>query len=128
MNTVTVSFGTDKLDQIVRIGKHQLFADEPVDLGGGDLGPSPFEYLAAALGTCTTITLKMYATRKNWPLENAIVNVTVDRNTKEMNIERKIQLVGALSEEQLSRLMEIANSCPVHKALHNKINITTVAV
>jgi putative redox protein len=102
-----------------------LVADEPIAEGGEDAGPSPFEYLAAGLASCTAITLRMYAQRKNWPLENAEVQVSVERSSDSTRFARQIDLIGPLLPEQRQRLLEIANHCPVHKALSGKIEITT---
>jgi len=90
----------------VKNGRHHLFADEPLSFGSADIGPSPFEYLCASLGSCTAITLRMYAGRKNWDIENISVTVTHSlRKTAD----------------------EIANKCPVHKMLeHGNIIETTL--
>jgi putative redox protein len=116
-------------------GHHALVADEPESVGGTDAGPTPYDYLLAALGSCTGMTLRMYADRKDWPLEEAVVRLshekvhaddcehcdaetgTVDR------IMREIELAGPLSEEQRDRLLEIANKCPVHRTLHDEIDV-----
>jgi len=102
---------------------HTLIADEPFDMQGDDKGARPGELLAAALISCTNITLKMYAQRKHWPLEK--VETTVDLNTKDATIERHITLYGPLDEEQKKRMMVIADKCPVHKLLANGITINT---
>lgn len=102
----------------IEAGTHQLIADEPVPLGGKDLGTTPYELLKAALASCTSITLRMYADRKKWPLENAIVTIRHSRDAHKNSVfERDIQLVGELDDEQRQRLMEIADRCPVHKTL-----------
>ncbi len=96
-----------------------------VKLGGANSGPSPHELLAAALGACTGITLKMYAQRKAWPLSNAIVSVDINRANQIEQFERTIELIGNLDAEQRARLLEIANKCPVHLALAGQIQIST---
>lgn len=119
----------------VRSGTHTLLADEPESVGGSDAGPDPYKLLLAGLGACTGITLRMYADRKEWPLEEAVVRLThrkmhandcedcestsgrIDR------IERVIELSGDLSETQRARMMEIADKCPVHRTLHNEIHV-----
>lgn len=124
----------------VRAGDHSLLADEPLQVGGANLGPTPYDLLNASLGACTSMTLRMYADRKKWPLEEAIVHLKHDRvygedcqvcdDPKSMldQISREVELVGPLSAEQRQRLMEIANRCPVHKTLLSNITIYTSEV
>jgi len=128
MNPVKVKYEQGKLRQEVYVGRHHLIADEPVEDGGEDLGPSPFDFLGAALATCTAITLRMYAQHKSWPLENAEITVTTRREKDGTYLSRKIQLVGNLDQTQRTRLMDIANHCPVHKTLTGKIEIQTELV
>lgn len=98
-------------------GGHPLQADEPAELGGSDQGPTPDELLAAALGACTAITLKMYARRKGWPLEGVDVDLEVIEQDGTRSIRRRVKPRGPLSPEQRERLGQIANACPVHKML-----------
>ena len=124
----------------VVIGSHRLRADEPRDAGGDDTGPSPYGYLAAALGACTSMTLRVYADRKQWPLERVSVTVAHDRihaadceecETKTGKIDRfdrTLRLLGPLSAEQRQRLIEIADRCPVHQTLHGPVQVRTRAV
>ena len=126
--------------QEIEIGPHRLKGDEPVAFGGTDTGPSPYDFLLAALGTCTSITISLYARRKGWPLESVTVSLhhskihaadCADCETKVGKIdriEREIQLTGSLTSEQRSKLMEIADRCPVHQTLTSEINIKTRAV
>ncbi|MGB0387612.1 MAG: alpha/beta fold hydrolase [Ardenticatenaceae bacterium] len=116
---------------------HHMIADEAIRLGGMNLGPDPFDYLMAALGACTTITLRMYADRKGWPLEGAIIRLEHDRikaeecdecKTKKGRVDkfdRVIELIGPLDEAQRKRLLQIANKCPVHRAFHSEILVHT---
>lgn len=108
-----------------------LISDEPIDKGGKDLGFSPKELLTAALAACTTITLRMYADHKQWDLKEVNIEVELRRdendNTKTI-ITRKMEFIGNLDEEQRTRLIQIANSCPVHKILANPIELITAVV
>ncbi len=132
---VVYEAGTGRFAQIVDDGRHRLRADEPENFGGDDTGPSPYAYLAAALGACTSMTMRMYADRKQWPVERIAVRVRhrkvhvedceecEEKDGKIDQLERELQIDGDLSEEQRARLMEIADRCPVHKTLehHNQI-------
>jgi putative redox protein len=105
----------------IAIGDHRLTADEPVGAGGLNTGPDPYEYLLAGLGACTAMTLRLYATRKGWPLEHVEVRVRhVERVTggalKDL-FEREIRLSGALETDQRARLLDIADRCPVSRTL-----------
>lgn len=116
---------------------HQWIADEPTNVGGANAGPDPYEHLLASVGTCTAMTLRMYAQRKQWPLDNAEITLRhsrehqsdcegCDENPMKLDIiERDITLHGDLSEEQKARLMAIADKCPVHRTLTGNLDIRT---
>lgn len=112
----------------ISAGNHTIIADEPLDLGGKDKGFNPMELLTSALSACTLATLKMYMDRKKWVSEKINVEIHLDNNreTKTTNIKRTIRFENHnLTDEQIKRLHQIAEACPVHKALTGKINIDT---
>lgn len=122
--TVTVVASHEgRLTQAVRAGNHIWRADEPKSVGGDDLGPSPTDLLLAALGTCTAMTLRMYADRKGWALANVEVMLRFGRTEAASVIVRDIVLDGDLDEAQRRRLLEIAERCPVHRTLTGEIKI-----
>ncbi len=104
-----------------------VIADEPVEKGGKDTGFSPKELLAAALAACTSATVRMYADRKQWPLDEATIDVDLvqDEKGSKTVINRKIHFVGNLDEEQKKRLLAVANACPVHKILSSPVELNT---
>ena len=109
-NTVRVSIGRDHYRTEIAVGNHQLVADEPEDLGGTNQGPVATDLLLSSLGTCTVITLRMYADRKEWPLEGVEVKLSLDKKTEDgkstTHIQRVIELRGNLDENQKKRLMQ----------------------
>ncbi|OUR86854.1 osmotically inducible protein C [Gammaproteobacteria bacterium 42_54_T18] len=129
-----------KFQQEVFTDHHHWFADEPTKVGGQNTGPDPYEHLLAALGTCTAMTIRLYANHKKIPLEHVEVSLSHERNYLEdadnaaeqgSQIEaliRKVQLIGPLSDSEKARLMEIAERCPVHRTLHNNPQVVTTLV
>lgn len=107
-------------------GAKQVVADEPEELGGTNEGPAPGEFLLISLASCTAITIRMYADRKKWPVEKITVEVDFEKIDNKTVFKRELQLEGDLTEEQRTRLLQIANACPVHKTLTNPIEIQTV--
>lgn len=126
--------------QNVQIGPHQLTADEPVSYGGTDSGPSPYDLILAALGSCTSMTIGLYARKRRWPVEKITVSLSHskihakdcdDCETKDGRIDRiemEIHLDGKLTDEQRAKLMEVAGKCPIHQTLTSEINIKTRAI
>ncbi|MGV9803877.1 OsmC family protein [Mycobacterium sp. NPDC003449] len=136
--TVTET-GAGTYTQEVSAGRHRLTADEPQPVGD-DSGPNPYDLVLAGLGACTSMTVRMYANRKGWPLERVRVTLRHSRihakdcadceTTKGMldQIDRDIELTGDLDDSQRQRLMDIAERCPVHQTLTSEVHITTTAV
>jgi putative redox protein len=135
--TVTVTeTGTGTYTQQITAGHHQLVADEPRPIGD-DAGPTPYDLLLAALGACTSMTLRMYADRKGWPLERVRVTLRHSRiHAKDCadcetsvgfvdQIDRDIELTGDLDDSQLQRLLYMADRCPVHQTLTSEVHVTT---
>lgn len=123
--------------QRITVGGHELFADEPADIGGADTGPGPYDLLLAALGACTSITVRMYAERKGWPLRHITVQLrhrrihaedcaACDAKTGRIDhIDRELRFDGELTGEQRAALLHIAGRCPVHGTLHSEVDIST---
>lgn len=134
---VTVRITPDGYTSQVSAGEHELLADEPASVGGADKGPSPYELLLASLGACTTMTLRMYADRKGWPLPTVTVELNHYRvHAKDCEdcesdegmisrIDRRLTIEGDFTDEQRRRLVEIAEKCPVHKTLTGEVKIDT---
>lgn len=128
MTTVRVVSNDSRYGQDVTIRQFQLAADEPPTLGGDDLGPTPFEWTLTGLGACKAITLKMYAERKGWHLEQVVVDLTYESHDGAAMITAHLTLTGDLNDEQRERLREISDRCPVHKLLTNPVQIQTQLV
>jgi putative redox protein len=126
-----------RLAQDVAVGRHRLRADEPRNLGGDDTGPTPYGLLLSALGACTTMTLQLYAKRKQWPLEGVEVRLHHEkvhardcedcetRVGKIDRIDRELVIQGPLDDAQRTRLLEMADRCPVHRTLHAEVKVRT---
>jgi putative redox protein len=121
----TASIASTHYSVKLQDGRHEFSADEPKDIGGGDTGPAPDELLEAALASCTAITLRMYADRKNWPVAEIDVTVSVERIENKTVFTRSIQINGGIDEIQRQRLLEIAKACPVSKSLLGEIEINS---
>jgi uncharacterized OsmC-like protein len=135
--TVTVT-ETGTYTQQITAGRHRLVSDEPRPIGD-DAGPTPYDLLLAGLGACTSMTVRMYANRKGWPLEQVRVTLRHSRIHAEDcaecetergwidHIDRDVELTGDLDDTQRQRLMHIAERCPVHQTLTSEVDITTSA-
>ena len=126
-NNVIVQIGASDYTTQVSIGKHILVADEPVELGGTDLGPTPLSMLLSSLGTCKAITMRMYANQKNWPLEGILLSLSAEIKKEGIHqqtfITCAIELKGDLDDMQKERIYKIADRCPIQKILSNPIHI-----
>lgn len=132
--------GKGKFVENITIGAHKLIADEPKANGGNDLGPSPYDFILAGLGTCTCMTLRVYAEFKKIPLKKVMVKLAYSKiyaddckncesaHSMIDHIDRAIALEGELTPQQKTKLLEIANKCPVHRSLTGKTTISTELV
>lgn len=137
---VVAQLGQEGFTTYMKVGNHSLTADEPLSVGGNDFGPSPYDLLSAALASCTSMTIQMYAKRKKWLLEQVETHVNhskthaldcenCEKDSAKIDLfEREIILKGSLDEKQKNRILQIADKCPVHKTLHNDVQISTKIV
>lgn len=125
----SVEIGKDKYRTEVRASGHTVVADEPVAVGGKDEGINPNEFLLASLGTCTAMTLRMYADRKSWPVDRICVDLTMDivkgNDQQTTYIKRHIRIDGNINEHQKQRMLQIADNCPLHRVMTSPIVITS---
>jgi len=136
---VHIHLGNDNYKTVMNAGNHELISDEPEKVGGKNLGPDPYDYLLMSLGSCSVITMRMYADRKEWPVEDIYVEMRHfkdhaddcedcdDPKARIDKIEKEIIIKGDLSDEQIERLLEISKKCPVHRTLLNDIEIISTA-
>lgn len=134
---IVTDSGRGRFEQLLFSGRHIALADEPVADGGGSAGAGPYDLLLMALGACTSMTLRLYASRKHWPLERTVVRLShekrygedcwdcADKDVSIDHIDCRIELIGALDSGQRERLLEIANKCPVHRTLTSTVRIET---
>ncbi|CAM3993538.1 OsmC family protein [Flavobacterium weaverense] len=127
MDKITAHIGSAFYKTEIKSATNTIISDEPKSDGGMDLGFSPYELLASSLAACTCITLRMYANRKGWELQDikVEVNIVEEAEEKKTTIIRSIELFGSLDTEQKKRLLNIANKCPVHNILTNTIEVKT---
>ena len=131
---VTVTLKNENYETALTNGRHYLTGDEPVDLGGGDRGPAPYELLLMSLGSCSVVTMKMYAQRKGYEIEHLEMKLTHHKETRDSDsgtsvkvdvIHKKVQLKGNFTQEQRERILQISSMCPVHRILESAIEIKT---
>ena len=127
MRNVAVGWAGGKFSQDIEVAGHRIRSDEEVEKGGDDTGATPHELLLAALGSCTAMTLKVYAARKGWPLDDITVTLNAVNGEGAYIITRQVAIHGDLDPEQRQRLLEIADKCPVHRTLMGEIAISTMA-
>lgn len=131
---VHIHLGETNYKTVMHAGRHELICDEPDTKGGEDVGPDPYDYLLMSLGACSVITMKMYADRKKWPVEDLYIEMlhykkeadgNGDKSEKVDVIEKELVIKGDLTDEQIDRLVEISKKCPVHKTLMNSVELVT---
>ena len=122
---VTATIGTEQYETSLSNGVHVIYSDEPNEVGGKDKGPSPGDFLRMSLASCTAITLRMYANRKGFEIEQIMVEVRSEETEGKTIFHRNVFVKGSITNEQREKLMKIANACPIHKALTNPIEVST---
>lgn len=122
--TLKATLGREGFATVMSARSHTLVADEPVDIGGQDMAANPYEFLMGALASCIAITLRMYAERKDWPLEGVEVDVAMTGG-KQPTIARTVRVHGPLDAAQQARLLEIADACPVSRMLKSGVSMTS---
>ncbi|PKL79392.1 MAG: osmotically inducible protein C [Ignavibacteriae bacterium HGW-Ignavibacteriae-4] len=135
--TVLARIGSTGFTTDIQSGNHSITADEPLSVGGDDFGPNPYDLLMASLGACTAMTMRMYADRKGWAIDEIIVHLSHEKqHVKDCQdcdttsgyidkIEKEIEIIADLDSEQRQRLLEIADKCPIHRTLHNEVKVYT---
>lgn len=128
MNTVVAKIENEKYKTSITAGNHKMIVDEPLDMGGLDLGFQPLELLAASLASCTAITLRMYIDRKDWQISHIQVAVDIEPSEDKSQTKyiRRISYEGILDSKNEQRLHAIANACPIHKILLSQVNVETI--
>jgi len=134
---IHIHLGDKKYETVLSAGQHELISDEPKHLGGGDKGPDPYDYLLMSLGSCTAITLRMYAERKEWPVEDIFVELRYfkehaedcidcdEKSAKIDKIEKELIVKGDLTQDQLDKLLEVSHKCPVNRTLNGTIEMSS---
>jgi putative redox protein len=122
---VVARIGKHRYRTSILAAMHEFVVDEPEESGGGNEGPTPSDLMRVSLASCTAITLRMYADRKGWPVEEIVVQVSSESESEVTFFNRSIVIMGSVSQEQQQRLLEIANSCPIHRMLTHPIKIST---
>lgn len=134
---IHIHLGDQNYETVLSAGRHELLADEPKRSGGEDKGPDPYDYLLMSLGSCTAITLRMYAEKKEWPVTDIFVELRYfrdhaedcidcdEKNSKIDKIEKELIVKGDLTQEQLDKLLEISHKCPVNRTLQGTIEMNS---
>ena len=129
VKTAEVQLGDENYKTTIQVNGHEVIADEPIDSGGGDAGPSSTHLLLSSLGACTAVTMRMYAERKEWNLGDISINMRIEQETKNgtmvSEISSEITFSEELDSDQRERILIIADKCPIHKTLMGEINIKT---